>query len=179
MRLHDLKPAPGSHRGRKRVGRGNGSGRGTTAGKGTKGEKARSGGLKAGFRGMSSRNQRLAKRPGFTNIFKVTYDVINLERLSQFEAGSTVNPTTLVAAGLVDGKAPIKILGSGDVNVPLRLEGVRVSSSARGKIEAAGGAVQMSEPEAEEAAPESAPLLDSGEEAHIEVTEDNSGTGSA
>ena len=67
MRLHDLKPAPGSHRDRKRLGRGNASGQGTTAGKGTKGEKARAGGFKAGFRGMSSRNFRLAKRRGFTN----------------------------------------------------------------------------------------------------------------
>src|SRR5437588_11186862 len=103
MRLHDLKPADGAHRKRKRIGRGTGSGQGTTAGKGTKGEKARSGGMKAGFRGMSSRNFRLAHRRGFTNQFKKTYYPLNLGRLGQFESGSTIDLQTLAGAGLVDG----------------------------------------------------------------------------
>src|SRR5437660_6917364 len=112
MRLHDLKPAAGSHRDRKRLGRGNASGQGTTAGKGTKGEKARSGGLKAGFRGMSSRNARTAKRRGFTNRFKTTYQVVNLGQLSSFEAGATIDGEALKSAGLVrKADAPIKILG--------------------------------------------------------------------
>lgn len=142
MRLHDLKPAPGAHKQRKRLGRGNASGQGTTAGKGTKGEKARSGGLKAGFRGMSSRNQRLAKRKGFTNRSKVHYQVINLDKLRKFEAGATITTETLRAAGLVDrGDGHIKVLADGELAVALRFEGVKVSTSARRKIEAAGGSV--------------------------------------
>lgn len=144
MRLHELKPARGSHRPRKRVGRGDASGHGTTAGRGTKGEKARSGGLKAGFRGMSSRNQRLAKRRGFTNIFKVEYEVLNLDRLARFESGSTINPEALEAAGLISRRGrPVKILGDGDVQVPLHLQDVKASASARQKIEAAGGSVAI------------------------------------
>lgn len=146
MRLHDLKPASGSHRDRKRLGRGNASGQGTTAGKGTKGEKARSGGLKAGFRGMSSRNQRMAKRRGFTNIFKTQYQILNVDRLNRFESGAIVDPEALRAAGLVDNTTtPIKILGNGDVSVALNLLGVRLSASARQKIEVAGGSVTSPE----------------------------------
>ncbi len=148
MRLHELKPAPGSHRPRKRLGRGNAGGQGTTAGKGTKGEKARSGGLKAGFRGMSSRNQRLAKRRGFTNIFKTYYEILNVEKLARFENGATVDPQVLKDAGLISGKnEQVKILGDGDLSVSLRVEGVRVSASARRKIEAAGGTVISSQSE--------------------------------
>jgi large subunit ribosomal protein L15 len=142
MRLHDLKPAPGSHRDRKRLGRGNASGQGTTAGKGTKGEKARSGGVKAGFRGISSRNFRLAKRRGFTNRFKTEYEVVNLEKLSIFESGATVDAETLKSKGLVHGQEPlVKILGDGELSNPLNFVGVRVSASARQKIAAAGGTI--------------------------------------
>ena len=149
MRLQDLKPAPGSHRDRKRLGRGNASGQGTTAGKGTKGEKARAGGLKAGFRGMSSRNFRLAKRRGFTNKFKTHYEVVNLAKLNVFESGAVVSPEALKLKGLVHGQTPlVKILGEGDVVHGLTFENVRVSASARKKIEAAGGTV--TEPESEE-----------------------------
>lgn len=144
MRLHDLKPAPGAHRDRKRLGRGNASGQGTTAGKGTKGEKARSGGMKAGFRGMSSRNQRMAKRRGFTNRFKVEYHAINVEDLSRLEAGSTVTSDSLRAAGLFKGKETLpKILGDGDLSVALHVVDVKMSSTARQKIEAAGGSVTL------------------------------------
>ncbi len=143
MRLHELRPAPGSNRDRKRLGRGNASGQGTTAGKGTKGEKARAGGLKAGFRGESSRNFRLAKRRGFTNRFKTHYEVVNLEKLSIFESGASVNPAALKAAGLIHGREPlVKILGNGELTTNLSFSGVQVSASARQKIEAAGGAVE-------------------------------------
>lgn len=143
MRLHDLKPAAGSHRERKRIGRGTGSGQGTTAGKGTKGEKARAGGLKAGFRGMSSRNFRLAKRRGFTNQFKIVYRPINVGQLAAFEAGSTVDAASLASAGLIDGeKTPVKILGDGELSAPLTVVGLKVSASAREKIEAAGGSIE-------------------------------------
>src|SRR5579884_1299777 len=104
MRLHDLRPAPGSHRARKRVGRGNAAGQGTTAGKGTKGEKARSGGLKAGFRGMSSRNFRLAKRRGFTNIWKTPVEIVNVGDLGKFESGATIDRAALTNAGLIRGR---------------------------------------------------------------------------
>lgn len=154
MRLHDLRPAEGSTKDRKRLGRGNASGQGTTAGKGTKGQKARSGGLKAGFRGMSSRNQRMAKRRGFTNIFKTTFQVINVDKLSRLESGAEVNPEVLAAAGLIrDEHAPVKILGNGEIAVPVTITGLVVSEGARQKIEAAGGSVttpvaQMAEEEA-------------------------------
>ncbi|HEY8685394.1 MAG TPA: 50S ribosomal protein L15 [Chloroflexota bacterium] len=142
MRLHDLKPAPGSHRDRKRLGRGNASGQGTTAGKGTKGEKARAGGLKAGFRGMSSRNFRLAKRRGFTNRYKTHYEIVNLEKLGMFESGATINPETLKGKGLIHGPQPlVKILGEGELSTKLTFVGVRVSAAAREKIEAAGGTI--------------------------------------
>ena len=142
MRLHDLKPAPGAHRERKRLGRGNATGQGTTAGKGTKGEKARSGGLKAGFRGMSSRNQRIAKRRGFTNHFKTQYQIVKLSQLARLEPGSTVSPTTLKESGLIDkADQPVKILGNGDIAIALTLVDVATTGSVRQKIEAAGGSV--------------------------------------
>jgi large subunit ribosomal protein L15 len=142
MRLHDLKPAAGAHRDRKRLGRGNATGQGTTAGKGTKGEKARSGGLKAGFRGMSSRNQRIAKRRGFTNQFKTQYQIVKLSQLGRFEPGSTVDPAALAAGGLVDrADRPVKILGNGDISIALNLVDVATTGSVRQKIEAAGGSV--------------------------------------
>lgn len=149
MRLQDLKPAPGSHRDRKRLGRGNASGQGTTAGKGTKGEKARAGGLKAGFRGMSSRNFRLAKRRGFTNRFKTHYEIVNLEKLSIFENGATIDAAALKDKGLIHGQDQlVKILGDGELAHGLSFVGVRVSTSARQKIEAAGGTI--TEPVSEE-----------------------------
>jgi len=142
MRLHDLKPAAGARKDRKRLGRGNASGQGTTAGKGTKGEKARAGGLKAGFRGMSSRNFRLAKRRGFTNRFKIEFQPVNLSRLSDVPSGTTIDVVWLKGQGLVRGHNPqVKILGDGDIQVPITVVGVKTSGVARQKIEAVGGAV--------------------------------------
>jgi large subunit ribosomal protein L15 len=142
MRLHDLKPAPGSTKDRKRLGRGTGTGQGTTAGKGTKGEKARSGGLKAGFRGMSSRNARMPKRRGFNNQFKIYYQVVNVGQFQRFEAGASVDPGTLYEVGLIsDLDRPVKVLGDGELTKAVNLSDVKLSSSARAKIEAAGGSV--------------------------------------
>jgi large subunit ribosomal protein L15 len=150
MRLHDLKPSPGSHRERKRLGRGNATGQGTTAGKGTKGEKARSGGLKAGFRGMSSRNARIAKRRGFTNPNKVVYQVVNLSDLDSLETGQPVTAELLVASGLVSSdKRPAKILGKGELTKAFDVRDIATSASARQKIEAAGGTVTTSDVEGE------------------------------
>ena len=142
MRLHELQPAPGAQKNRKRIGRGNGSGHGTTAGKGTKGQKARSGGLKAGFRGMSSRNQRMAKRRGFNNRFRTEYEIVNVGKLNQFDNGASVDVQALQAAGVTDARQPlIKILGDGDLSVAIHLSGVKVSEAARRKIEGAGGSI--------------------------------------
>jgi len=142
VKLHELKPAPGAHKERKRLGRGTGTGQGTTAGKGTKGEKARSGGLKAGFRGMSSRSQRMAKRRGFTNNFKTHYQIVNVEKLAVFDAGATIDAASLKAARLVnDETKPIKILGSGEIDKALNVVNVPVTAGARQKIEAAGGSI--------------------------------------
>jgi large subunit ribosomal protein L15 len=153
MRLHDLKPAAGSHRDRKRLGRGNASGQGTTAGKGTKGEKARSGGLKAGFRGMSSRNARTAKRRGFTNIWKIEYQPVNVRDLAALGSNAQITIDTLRAAGLVRGKdAHAKILGEGELSVAVHAVDLKVSASARQKIEAAGGTVTGAAAEAAEPA---------------------------
>lgn len=153
MRLHDLKPAPGATKDRKRLGRGNASGQGTTAGKGTKGQKARSGGAKAGFRGMSSRNARVAKRRGFTNRFKVEYFPVNVGKLNTLPSGSTVDIAALTAAGLVTRSAgDVKLLASGELTVPLNVVGLKMSVAARAKIEAAGGSVSDAEPVAAEGA---------------------------
>lgn len=144
MRLHDLKPAPGSHRNRKRLGRGNATGQGTTAGKGTKGEKARSGGLKAGFRGMSSRNARIAKRRGFNNPNKVVFQVVNLADLDALDGTQPITAESLHAAGLVSSATrPVKILGKGEVTKAFNVEDIAMSASARSKIEAAGGSVTV------------------------------------
>jgi large subunit ribosomal protein L15 len=142
MRLHDLKPAPGAHRERKRLGRGNATGQGTTAGKGTKGEKARSGGMKAGFRGMSSRNARMPKRRGFTNPNKIVFQVVNLADLETLEPGQPVTAESLLAAGLVSSaRRPVKILGKGELTKAFTVQDIAMSASARAKIEAAGGSV--------------------------------------
>jgi large subunit ribosomal protein L15 len=98
--------------------------------------------MKAGFRGMSSRNARMAKRRGFTNIFKQTYQIVNVGRLAALGSGTAVDAAALERAGLVaDASKPIKILGDGDLAVPLTVSGVRLTASARQKIEAAGGSV--------------------------------------
>src|SRR5947209_7920375 len=152
MRLHDLKPAQGAHKERKRLGRGNATGQGTTAGKGTKGQKARSGGLKAGFRGMSSRNARTAKRRGFTNRSKVEYQIVKVGQLAHFDAGATINAEALKTAGLIGSASkPVKVLDGGDITSALNLVDVKLSASARAKIESAGGSIRATEPGEEEA----------------------------
>ncbi len=144
MRLHDLQPAPGSVRARKRLGRGHGSGTGTTAGRGTKGQKARTGKDLSPFfeGGQLPLHRRLPTKRGFTNIFKTEYQLVNLERLGGFVGGSEVTPESLAEAGLIrHAQRPVKILGRGEVNVALAVKAHKVSASAKGKIEAAGGTV--------------------------------------
>jgi len=147
MKLHELRPAPGSTKTRKRVGRGSGSGLGTTAGKGHKGQKARSGGqTKPGFEGgQMPLTRRLPKR-GFNNkMFATVYEIVNLYQIEEkFNNGEVVNRDTLIAKGLVKGnKDGIKVLAVGDLTKKLTFEVNKLSSSAEEKIKAAGGEVKI------------------------------------
>jgi large subunit ribosomal protein L15 len=144
MELHDLKPAKGSHRARKRVGRGPGSGLGKTAGRGQKGQKARSGGAVArGFEGGQMPLQRRIPKRGFTSLNRVEYAVVNLRDLERVES-SELTPETLRAAGLVGKKSlPVKILGMGEISRAFTVSVHAVSAGARAKIEAAGGTVAL------------------------------------
>jgi large subunit ribosomal protein L15 len=145
MAQHDLRPPKGARKSRKRVGRGDGSGRGSYSGRGLKGQNSRSGGgVRPGFEGgQQPLITRLDKLPGFTNIFRREFSVINVDRLAAFPANSEVTPQTLVENGAVrDLRKPVKILGRGEIERPLVVEAHRFSDSARRKIEAAGGSVR-------------------------------------
>ena len=169
MKLHDLRPAPGSHRKKTRVGRGIAAGKGKTAGRGTKGQKARAGGtIPAWFEGgQTPLHQRIPKLRGFKNPFRIEYEVVNvgaiasLVELGVLESGEmpgsrkakgaapapiTVNQEILRAAGLVRSlDKPMKILGNGELSTALFVVADRISASARAKIEAAGGTVSLLE----------------------------------
>jgi large subunit ribosomal protein L15 len=169
MKLHDLKPAPGSHKKKTRVGRGIAAGKGKTAGRGTKGQKARAGGkIPAWFEGgQTPLHQRIPKLRGFKNPFRIEYEVVNvgaiasLVELGVLEGGEmpgskkakgaapapiTVNQEILRAAGLVRSlDKPMKILGNGELSTALFVVADRISASARAKIEAAGGTVSLLE----------------------------------
>ena len=145
--LHNLTPAPGSHRNRKRLGRGPGSGTGKTSGKGHKGIKARAGhhgpgGGKPQFEGgQMPLTRRLPKR-GFTNIFRVEHQVVRLGDLAQIGDGKEVTTDTLTEAGLIRaGKGPAKVLANGDISRAVTVRGIKVSEGAKAKIVAAGGSV--------------------------------------
>lgn len=145
--LHNLKPAPGSHRSRRRLGRGPGSGLGKTSGKGHKGSMARSGhggpgGGKPHFEGGQMPITRRIPKRGFTNPFREEAQLVRLSDLAQV-AGDEVTVETLVAAGLVRvGQGPAKLLANGEVARAVTVKGVKVSASAKAKIEAAGGRVE-------------------------------------
>jgi large subunit ribosomal protein L15 len=137
MKLHDLKPAPGSKTKAKRVGRGIGSGIGKTSGKGHKGAKARSGGGKAP--GQMPLMRRIPKS-GFKNIFRKEYAEINIQSLERFEDGTVVNLALLREAGMVsNAKDGLKVLGGGEFSRKLTVQASRFTGSAREKIEQAGG----------------------------------------
>ena len=145
MRQNELHPAPGSKTGRKRVGRGDGSGHGTYSGRGCKGQKSRSGyRMRPGFEGgQLPLIKRLPRKRGFVNIFRIEYSVVNLDNLNVFEPGSEVDPERLVAAGLVKSlRRPIKVLAEGDINHPLVVKVHKFSTAAKAKIEAVGGKVE-------------------------------------
>lgn len=145
MNLCELSPAKGSRSPRKRLGRGVGSGTGKTAGRGTKGQKSRSGGgVRPGFEGGQMPIHRRLPKRGFKNIFKKDFAVINIRDLSRFESGSLVDEAALIRIGLVKGKMDgIKLLGQGEIKYPLTIRLNNISKSAREKIEAAGGNVEV------------------------------------
>ena len=141
MDLSNLKPAKGAKHAKKRIGRGPGSGHGKTAGRGHKGAQSRSGySFKRGFEGgQMPLHRRLPKR-GFNNVFRTEYAVINLDqREARFEAGATVTPDALRAAGLIRGRLPIKVLGRGEVTKALMVQAHKFSGKAAEKLAAAGG----------------------------------------
>ncbi|MBQ9058142.1 MAG: 50S ribosomal protein L15 [Atopobiaceae bacterium] len=147
MQLNDLKPAEGAKKARKRLGRGNSSGTGTTAGRGYKGQLSRSGGGKgAGFEGgQQPLAMRLPKLPGFKNRNRVEYAPVNVARLdAYFEDGDTVDAEALVAKGIIKyDTTPVKVLGDGELAKKLTVKVDKVSASAKAKIEAAGGKVEL------------------------------------
>ena len=147
MKLHEIKPARGSTKRRKVVGRGRGSGHGTTAGRGGKGQTARTGSsIPAWFEGGQMPLIRRLPKRGFTNIFKKNYAIINIEILDRFESGQEVTPALLVSQGLIRSRNDgVKVLGTGTLTKTLTVHAHKFSQSAAAKIEAAGGKVQVIE----------------------------------
>ena len=141
LKLHHLRPAPGAKKAKTRVGRGEGS-KGKTAGRGTKGTKARYQ-VPAGFEGgQIPIHMRLPKLKGFTNPFRVEYQVVNVDRIGElFPKGGPVDVDALVNAGAVRKGRPVKVLGGGDLSVAVQVSAHHFSGSAKSKIEAAGGSV--------------------------------------
>jgi large subunit ribosomal protein L15 len=145
VRQDELHPAPGSNKSTKRFGRGYGSGHGGYAGRGCKGQKSRSGpAIPRGFEGgQNPLNKRLPQKRGFNNIFRVEYSVVSLESLNIFKPGSEVTPEKLFETGLVKTLAnPVKILADGEIDHPLTVKANKFSTTAKAKIEAAGGKVE-------------------------------------
>ena len=145
MRIHDLAPAAGSAKQRKRVGRGHGSGQGKTAGYGHKGQKARSGAKSRGFEGGQMRLAIRIPKRGFNNIFRTEYAIVNLGALDEaFEAGAVVDAQAIAAAGLLKKTlAGVKILGNGTLSKALTVKAAKFSASAKEAIEAAGGTAEV------------------------------------
>jgi len=146
MKLHELSPAEGSKKAVKRIGRGAGSGQGKTAGKGHKGAKARSGySRRPGFEGGQMPLQRRVPKRGFNNIFRTEYAVVNVASLEErFDANATVDEESLKACGLIKKELDgIKVLGNGEITKALTVKVSAISESAKAKIEAAGGKVEV------------------------------------
>ncbi|MBU1340810.1 MAG: 50S ribosomal protein L15 [Proteobacteria bacterium] len=144
MQLHDLAPAPGSRKNRKKIGRGPGSGMGKTSTKGHKGLKARSGGsVRPGFEGGQMPIYRRLPKRGFFNIFKTNNAVLNVSDLDRFEDGATIDMDALRGAGIVKGRVDgVKILGQGEATKKFSLKNILVSKTAKEKIESAGGSIE-------------------------------------
>ncbi len=142
--LSTLRPAPGSRKPSKRVGRGPGSGHGKTSSRGQKGQRSRSGAtLVPGFEGGQMPLQRRLPKRGFKNIFKVYYQVVNVSDLEGFDAGTVVTPEQLKASGKIKSlRRPVKVLGNGELSKSLTIQADRFSQSAKQKIVAAGGTAE-------------------------------------
>ncbi len=145
MKLHELSPASGSVKDVKRVGRGHGSGNGKTAGKGHKGQHARAGrGFRPGFEGGQMPLHRRIPKRGFNNIFAGEYVAINVSALNAFEDGATVDAAALIAKGIIKKELDgVKVLANGNLTKKLTVKVAAVSASAKAKIEAAGGSVEV------------------------------------
>jgi large subunit ribosomal protein L15 len=145
MKLHELKPAEGSTKNKKRLGRGTASGQGKSAGKGQKGQNSRSGGgVRLGFEGGQMPLYRRLPKVGFTNIWRKEYAVVNLSDLDVFENGAVITLEALKEAGLVKAmKNGVKILGTGEINKSLTVQAHKFSKTAAEKITAAGGKVEV------------------------------------
>ena len=145
MKLHELSPAPGSRKKRKRVGRGTSSGMGKTSTRGHKGQNARSGGgVRPGFEGGQNPLYRRLPKRGFVNFTRKEYAVVNIEDLNRFDSGTEITPDVLISNRIVkDIKSGIKILGNGEVNVQLTVKANKFSQAAIEKIKAAGGQTEV------------------------------------
>ncbi len=143
--LDRLEPKPGSRHRKKRVGRGPGSGTGKTAGRGTKGQGHRSPGRETPlwFEGGQMPLVRRIPKRGFTNIHRKAVDIVNLRDLATFGEGATIDIESLTQKGLVGGQAKVKLLGEGDAPAKLTIKVHRISASAKEKVEAAGGSVEI------------------------------------
>jgi len=147
INLSDLKPADGSNRDKKRVGRGTGSGHGKTSGKGSKGQKARAGrGVPRWFEGGQLPIQkRMPYKRGFTNIWRTQWEIVNLDRLTELELDE-ITPQSLYDAGVTRGlEFPVKILGNGEISKAVKISAHAFSESAKTQIEGAGGSVTVIE----------------------------------
>jgi large subunit ribosomal protein L15 len=147
MKLHDLRPDDGAVQKRKRVGRGIAAGQGKTAGRGTKGQNARSGGGKGVYfeGGQLPLARRLPYKRGFTNIRKIYYKPVNIKQLAEINFdGAPITPELMAIAGFIKKPTdPVVVLGDGDLNTALTVKAHRFSASAKSKIEAAGGTVEV------------------------------------
>jgi large subunit ribosomal protein L15 len=145
MQQQDFRSPKGAKKARRRVGRGDSSGYGSFSGRGVKGQNSRSGGgVRPNFEGgQLPLSQKLPFIRGFTNIFRVEYNVVNVEKLAKFEANSEISPEVLRNTGILRTlNKPVKILGRGEIDIPLNVTAHKFSASARQKIEAAGGSVR-------------------------------------
>lgn len=145
MKIEDLRPAEGSRKKNKRVGRGVGSGHGKTSCRGHKGQKARSGGTKGpGFEGGQMPLQRRLPKRGFKNRFKKEYAIVNLKDINRIERLDVITPEVLVERGIIkDLKDGLKVLGVGEIQRPLTIKADAFSASTRAKVTAAGGKVEI------------------------------------
>lgn len=145
MKLNELSPPRGARKAVKRLGRGPGSGHGKTAGRGSKGQKSRSGGnIRPGYEGGQMPLQRRLPKRGFTNIFRKEFAIVNIRDLGRFEKGSVVDKAALVDAGLLRRNSDsVKLLGQGTIDYPLVVKVDRCTRSARAKLEAVGGKVEI------------------------------------